>query len=94
MIAVERKRTERSKAPFLLMLLETDLAEGSKECIATLDAVTRVLLASRSENTDLIGWYEEKAILGAIFTGLLANERGSILDEFLTKGEQFASRRN
>jgi len=84
MIAVERKRTERSKAPFLLMLLETDLAEGSKECIATLDAVTRVLLAS-SRDTDLIGWYEEKAILGAIFTGLLANERGSILDAFLTK---------
>lgn len=84
MIAVERKRTERSKAPFLLMLLETDLAEGSKERIATLDAVTRVLLAS-SRDTDLIGWYEEKAILGAIFTGLLANERGSILDAFLTK---------
>ena len=30
MIAVERKRTERSKAPFLLMLLEADSDEGSK----------------------------------------------------------------
>lgn len=84
MIAIERKRTERSKAPFLLMLLETDLAEGSKESVATLDCVTRVLL-STSRDTDLIGWYKEKVILGAIFTGLLVNDRASILDAFLAK---------
>jgi lipopolysaccharide/colanic/teichoic acid biosynthesis glycosyltransferase len=84
MIAVERKRTERSKAPFLLMLLETDLPEGSKESTATLDSVTKVLLSS-SRDTDLIGWYKEKVILGAIFTGLVVNDRRSILDAFLTK---------
>ncbi len=84
MIAVERKRTERSKAPFLLMLLETDLVEGSKESAATLDCVTRVLL-STSRDTDLVGWYKEKVILGAIFTGLLVNDRGSLLDAFLAK---------
>lgn len=84
MIAVERKRTERSKAPFLLMLLETDLAEGSREGAATLESVTRVLL-STSRDTDLVGWYKEKVILGAIFTGLVVNDRGSILDAFLTK---------
>ncbi len=84
MIAVERKRTERSKAPFLLMLLETDKDEGSKEETATLDSVTRVLLSS-SRDTDLVGWYKEQAIVGAIFTGLVVNDRRSILDAFLTK---------
>ncbi|MGB7267704.1 MAG: sugar transferase [Terracidiphilus sp.] len=83
MIAVERKRTERSKAPFLLMLLEADRSEGSKED-STLESVTRVLLAS-SRDTDLIGWYKDRVILGAIFTGLLVNDRRSVLDAFLTK---------
>lgn len=84
MIAVERKRTERSKAPFLLMLLEVDPGEGTRAEAATLDAVMRILLAS-SRDTDLIGWYKERAILGAIFTGLVVNDRRSILDAFLTK---------
>lgn len=84
MIAVERKRTERSKAPFLLMLLEADRESGSKEQIVTLESVTRALLAT-SRDTDLIGWYKERAILGAIFTGLVVNDRRSILDAFLTK---------
>jgi lipopolysaccharide/colanic/teichoic acid biosynthesis glycosyltransferase len=84
MIAVERKRTERSKAPFLLMLLETDLAEGSKDGRAVLDSVTKVLLSS-SRDTDFVGWYKERVILGAIFSGLVVNDRRSILEAFLTK---------
>jgi len=84
MIAVERKRTERSKSPFLLMLLEVDPGEGTKAEAATLDLVIRILLAS-SRDTDLIGWYKDRVILGAIFTGLVVNDRRSILDAFLTK---------
>ena len=86
MIAVERKRTERSKAPFLLMLLETDLAEGSREGAATLESVTRVLL-STSRDTDLVGWYKDKVVLGAIFTGLVVNDRGSDPGCFSDQGQ-------
>ncbi len=49
MIAIERKRTERSKAPFVLMLLEADSDEGSKRARATLGIVTKTLIASRQE---------------------------------------------
>lgn len=84
MIAVERKRTERSKSPFLLMLLEVDPGEGTKAEAATLDSVMRILLSS-SRDTDLVGWYKDRVILGAIFTGLVVNDRRSILDAFLTK---------
>jgi len=84
MIAVERKRTERSKAPFLLMLLEADKESDSKEDTATLESVKRVLLSS-SRDTDLVGWYKDRLILGTIFTGLVVNDKRSILDAFLTK---------
>ena len=84
MIAIERKRTERSNAPFLLMLLEADKDQSAKKHRATLDSATAVLLAS-SRDTDLIGWYKDREILGAIFTGLVVNDKGSILDTFLNK---------
>jgi lipopolysaccharide/colanic/teichoic acid biosynthesis glycosyltransferase len=84
MIAIERKRTERSKAPFLLMLLEADSESSTKEHAATLESVTKALLLS-SRDTDLIGWYKDRLMLGAIFTGLVVNDRRSILDAFLTK---------
>jgi lipopolysaccharide/colanic/teichoic acid biosynthesis glycosyltransferase len=84
MIAIERKRTERSKAPFVLMLLEADSDEGSKRARATLGIVTKTLIAS-SRDTDLIGWYKEDVTLGAIFTGLVVNDKRTILETFLAK---------
>ena len=84
MIGIERKRTERSKAPFLLMLLEVVSDEGSKRNRQTLECIVSALLAS-SRDTDLIGWYKDHVIVGAIFTGLLIHDKRSILDTFLTK---------
>lgn len=84
MIAIERKRTERSKAPFLLMLLEVDGDQSPRQHQATLDSVTTALIAS-SRDTDLIGWYKDRDVLGAIFTGLPVNDKRSTLDTFLTK---------
>jgi lipopolysaccharide/colanic/teichoic acid biosynthesis glycosyltransferase len=84
MIAIERKRTERSKAPFLLMLLEAVNVESANKNRTTLRNVTSALLSS-SRDTDLIGWYEEGAIVGAMFTGLVVNDRRAILDTFLSK---------
>jgi exopolysaccharide biosynthesis polyprenyl glycosylphosphotransferase len=84
MIAVERKRTERSKSPFLLMLLQAESTEGRKDEAKTLDCIMKTLLSS-SRDTDLIGWYKDRTILGAIFTGLVVNDRRSVLDTFLTK---------
>ena len=84
MIAVERKRTERSKAPFLLMLLEVVSDGDSKRDRQTLDRLTATLLQS-SRDTDLVGWYKERTIVGAIFTGLVIHDKRAILDTFLTK---------
>ena len=84
MIAIERKRTERSKSPFLLMLLEAVNEEGANNYGATLHRVTAALLSS-SRDTDLIGWYKEGLIVGALFTGLVVNDKRALLDTFLTK---------
>jgi lipopolysaccharide/colanic/teichoic acid biosynthesis glycosyltransferase len=82
-IAIERKRTERSKAPFVLMLLE--IANQSPEKAASaLESVMSVLLAS-SRDTDLVGWYKSKTTIGAVFTGLVAGDKSSILMTILSR---------
>ena len=84
MIAIERKRTERSKAPFVLMLLEAVSDRGQKGSSVTLRRIASALLAS-SRDTDLVGWYKDDAIVGTIFTGLIVNDKRAVLDTFLAK---------
>ncbi len=84
MIAIERKRTERSKAPFVLMLLEAAGDRGPKKDSVTLNRVATALLIS-SRDTDLVGWYKNGAIVGTMFTGLIINDKRAVLDTFLAK---------
>ncbi len=83
-IAIERKRTERSKAPFVLMLLEVADPQGVEKNGAALDSIVSVLLAS-SRDTDLVGWYKDRMTVGALFTGLVVDDKNSILSTILTR---------
>ncbi len=65
MLTLERRRAERSRKPFVLMLLDANLENGSAESIL-LQAVD-ILVATKRE-TDLVGWYKNGAIVGVIFT--------------------------
>jgi exopolysaccharide biosynthesis polyprenyl glycosylphosphotransferase len=84
MIAVERKRTERSRKPFLLMLLDAGDGQGSENKGQALKTVVPALLMSTRE-TDVIGWYKDRSTVGVIFTGLLADDKNSILMTILTR---------
>jgi lipopolysaccharide/colanic/teichoic acid biosynthesis glycosyltransferase len=84
MIAVERKRTERSRKPFLLMLLEVGSPQGLEKNSKALNTIVPVLLSATRE-TDLIGWYKERVTVGTIFTGLLVDEKSSILSTILAR---------
>jgi lipopolysaccharide/colanic/teichoic acid biosynthesis glycosyltransferase len=84
MLAIERKRTERSKEPFLLMLLEAGKQNSPERTARALDSMVSVLLQSTRE-TDVIGWYKEKTTVGAIFTGLVVNDKNSILSMILSR---------
>lgn len=67
MLSREQKRTQRSKRPFLLLLLDvTGLAE-EPEKIMVLDALSKVLL-SRTRSTDVKGWYRCYSVVGVILT--------------------------
>ncbi len=82
-IAIERKRTERSKAPFVLMLLEVDGQHAAKATRA-LDSGMTVLLTT-SRDTDLVGWYSAKNTIGVLFTGLITGDKNSILTTILSR---------
>jgi lipopolysaccharide/colanic/teichoic acid biosynthesis glycosyltransferase len=84
MIAVERKRTERSRRPFLLMLLDAGSPEISDKNGKALSRIVSALLSSTRE-TDVIGWYKDRTTVGVIFTGLLVDDKNSILNTMLTK---------
>jgi len=84
MIAVERKRTERSRNPFLLMLLDSGNHQNGDKNGNALDRIVPALLSSTRE-TDVIGWYKTGATVGVIFTGLVIEDRKSILDMILAR---------
>jgi len=73
MLSLERKRTERSGRRFVLMLLDPGrLLKAGVHLVAKLmGAVTQSTRA-----TDLLGWYEDGAVIGVIFTEVgLAEEK-------------------
>jgi len=82
-VAVERKRTERSKAPFVLMLIEVANQESEKAAPA-LETVISLLLTS-SRDTDLIGWYKARTTIGALFTGLTSGDKSATLMTILSR---------
>ena len=84
MIAIERKRTERSKEPFLLMLLDASGQAGAEPNGASLDNMASSLLAS-SRETDIVGWYKERTTVGVMFTGLGVNDKKSVLSTILSR---------
>jgi hypothetical protein len=69
LLAVERKRFEHSNRPFVLMLVELEGRSGQTRRIDSADG-SRVFagLASSLRDTDVIGWYRERRIAGAVLT--------------------------
>ncbi len=84
MVVVERKRTERSGKPFLLMLLTVGNQEDPGKARAALGGTLSALLQS-TRQTDVIGWYKKHATIGVVFTGFSIDDRNNILSTILTK---------
>lgn len=83
-IAIERKRTERSKAPFVLMLLEAVNNHESERMGQALERIIAALLSS-SRDTDIIGWYRNGTTVGALFTGLGVEDKSVVLSTILSR---------
>jgi exopolysaccharide biosynthesis polyprenyl glycosylphosphotransferase len=82
MLRLEHKRTERSRRSFVLMLLESCglLNDDGRALKQVLEALLRSTRA-----TDIKGWYENKAIIGVIFTEVGTADSKSIAAALLSK---------
>jgi lipopolysaccharide/colanic/teichoic acid biosynthesis glycosyltransferase len=84
MIAVERKRTERSREPFLLMLLEAGNHQRAEKNTNALDKIISAMLSSTRE-TDVVGWYKDRTTVGVMFTGLTIEDKNAVLSTILSR---------
>jgi lipopolysaccharide/colanic/teichoic acid biosynthesis glycosyltransferase len=67
MISLERKRSERTQRPFVLLLMEAGRSlPTEKNGSVLLDILSALQAASRE--TDVMGWYESNAVVGVMFT--------------------------
>ena len=84
---LERRRAERSRKPFALMLLDGSkpLSNGSAERI--LGQILAALISCIRE-TDVIGWYKSGEILGVIFTEINPATGSSATEELRLKIEK------
>lgn len=80
---LEQKRTERSRRPFVLVLLDSPDLFRAEEKQSARNHIMQTLAASTRE-TDVRGWYETGMTLGVIFTEIGTDEArptGSVLLE-------------
>jgi lipopolysaccharide/colanic/teichoic acid biosynthesis glycosyltransferase len=83
-IARERRRTERSNRPFLLMLLD----RGHRKSAEPSGKVLKEMLAALSvsiRETDAIGWYWENTVIGVVFTEVAGDEGRSSLSTMIAR---------
>jgi len=84
MISLERKRTERSKKPFLLMLLDMGDRLPADQNGKALDKILSALSLSTRE-TDVTGWYKNNSVVGVMFTEFGADAHNTIMSTMMTR---------
>jgi lipopolysaccharide/colanic/teichoic acid biosynthesis glycosyltransferase len=84
MISLERKRTERSRKPFLLMLLDMGNRLQSDKNGKALDKILSALSLSTRE-TDVTGWYKNNSVVGVMFTELGVDDPNSTVSIMMTR---------
>jgi len=83
MIALERKRSERTQRPFVLLLMDTGHTPPTeKNGRILLDILSALQTATRE--TDVMGWYETNSAVGVMFTEITL-ENNLILSTILAR---------
>ncbi len=76
MLRLERRRTERSGRPFILVLISGEDLQGTTSSHWADDVATALSACIRE--TDVLGWYEQQAFLGLLMTEILDASSGTI----------------
>jgi lipopolysaccharide/colanic/teichoic acid biosynthesis glycosyltransferase len=84
MIALERKRSERSRKPFLLMLLDMGEPISTEKNGKTLGKILQALTSTTRE-TDVTGWYKNRSVVGVMFTEISSEERDTIVGTMIAR---------
>ncbi len=83
MISLERKRSERTQRPFVLLLMDTGRTQATeKNGRILLDILSALQSATRE--TDVMGWHEMNSAVGVMFTEITL-ENNLILSTILTR---------
>jgi lipopolysaccharide/colanic/teichoic acid biosynthesis glycosyltransferase len=82
-IAQERKRSERSQRPFVLLLIDAG-ANRPAEAQGRLLLNLLPALQGATRETDVTGWYRENAVIGIMFTEV-ALENDAVLSTILAR---------
>jgi len=83
MISLERKRSERSERPFVLLLIETGRNQpGDKQGRVLLDVLSALQGATRE--TDVTGWYTKNSVVGVMFTEIIL-DNNAVLSTILSR---------
>jgi lipopolysaccharide/colanic/teichoic acid biosynthesis glycosyltransferase len=84
MISLERKRTERSRKPFLFMLLNRGNGLPSDKNGTVLRGILSAISLSTRE-TDIVGWYENNSVVGVMFTEIVVYDKSLIISTMLAR---------
>ena len=76
MIALERKRSERSRKPFVLLLL--DIGDRPSDRNGKILGKISSVLSASTRDTDVTGWYSDDCVVGVMFTEISPEESASI----------------
>ena len=83
LISQERKRSERSQRPFVLLLVDTGHTQpngnGSRGLLDILQA-----LQAATRETDFTGWYRTDSVVGVMFTEIVV-DRNLVLSTILAR---------
>lgn len=83
LISQERKRSERSQRPFVLLLVDTGHTppdgNGSRGLLNILQA-----LQAATRETDFTGWYKKESVVGVMFTEIVV-DRNLVLSTILSR---------
>ena len=83
MISLERKRSERSQRPFVLLLIETGRSQaGEKQGRVLLEMLGALQGATRE--TDVTGWYTTSSVVGVMFTEIVL-DNNAVLSTILAR---------
>lgn len=84
MITLERKRSERSRKPFMLLLLEMGDRLPSEKNGKILAKILSGLAAS-TRDTDVTGWYSNECVVGVMFTEISIEQHGLTPSTIMTR---------